>query len=130
MLAFTLAGSFLLVCGYFGTTSVTAVLFLTIAVGSLGLALSGFNCNHLDIAPRYGGVLMGITNAVATIPGIVGPYVAKAIAHQVTSLPSSFPSSPHSHLSLSLSLSSSSMHNLYHKCMHTPASPACGYEGN
>ena len=82
-LAFTLAGSFLLICGYFGTTDVTAVLFLTIAVGSLGLALSGFNCNHLDIAPRYGGVLMGLSNMMATIPGIVGPYIAKAIAHQV-----------------------------------------------
>lgn len=82
-LAFTLAGSFLLICGYFGTSDVTAVLFLTIAVGSLGLALSGFNCNHLDIAPRYGGVLMGLSNMMATIPGIVGPYVAKAIAHQV-----------------------------------------------
>lgn len=81
--AFTLAGSFLLICGYFGTSDVTAVLYLTIAVGSLGLALSGFNCNHLDIAPRYGGVLMGLSNMMATIPGIVGPYVAKAIAHQV-----------------------------------------------
>ena len=26
---------------------------------------------------------MGLTNAVATIPGIIGPYVAKAIAHKV-----------------------------------------------
>ena len=72
-----------MICGYFGTTDVTAVFFLTIAVGSLGLVLSGFNCNHLDIAPRYGGVLMGISNMVAIIPGIAGPYVAKAIATAV-----------------------------------------------
>ena len=26
---------------------------------------------------------MGLSNTVATIPGIVGPYVAKAIAHKV-----------------------------------------------
>ena len=63
-----------------------AVVFLTIAVGSLGLNLSGFGCNHLDIAPRYGGVLMGLTNAAGTIPGIVGPYVAKVIALEVYNL--------------------------------------------
>ena len=62
---------------------VSAVLFLTIAVGAQDLALSGFGYNHLDIAPRCGGVLMGLTNGVATIPGIVGPYVAKAIALKV-----------------------------------------------
>ena len=82
--AFILSGSFLLLCGYLGTTTATAVTFLTIAVGSHGLSLSGFGCNHLDIAPRYAGVLMGLTNAVATIPGIIAPYIAKAIAHKVS----------------------------------------------
>ena len=81
--AFTLSGSFLLLCGYRGTTTATAVTFLTVAVGSNGLVLSGFACNHLDIAPRYAGVLMGLTNAAATVTGIIGPYVAKAIAHKV-----------------------------------------------
>lgn len=28
--------------------------------------------NHLDVGPRYAGVLMGISNTIATIPGIVG----------------------------------------------------------
>ena len=84
--AFTLSGSFLLLCGYLGTTTATAVTFLTIAVGSSGLVLSGFGCNHLDIAPRYAGVLLGLTNAVATVPGIIGPYIAKAIAHKVCNL--------------------------------------------
>ena len=65
------------------TPSLSAVLFLTIAVGIRGLVLSGFGYNHLDTAPRCGGVLMGLTNGVATIPGIVGPYVAKAIAVKV-----------------------------------------------
>lgn len=84
--AFFLTGSFLLICGYVGTTTSTAVIFLTIAVGSHGLALSGFGCNHLDIAPRYGGVLMGLTNTIATITGIIGPYIAKAIAHEVNDI--------------------------------------------
>ena len=31
--------------------------------------------NHLDIAPRFAGILMGISNSVATIAGIISPYV-------------------------------------------------------
>ena len=45
--------------------------------------MAGFNINHLDIAPRLSGVLLGISNTAATIPGIIGPIVAKAIAHEV-----------------------------------------------
>lgn len=77
------AGSFLLLCGYLGEDSVSAVLLLTVAVGSLGLGMAGFNINHLDIAPRYAGVLMGISNTAATIPGFIGPIVAKSIAVEV-----------------------------------------------
>ena len=62
----------------------TAVLFLTLGVGLGGLALAGFSINHLDIAPRYAGVLMGITNSAATLSGIVGPQVAKAITVTVS----------------------------------------------
>jgi hypothetical protein len=36
---------------------------------------AGWGVNHLDIGPRYAGVLMGITNTVATIPGFVAPEV-------------------------------------------------------
>ena len=28
--------------------------------------------NHLDVAPRYAGILMGISNTSATVPGIIG----------------------------------------------------------
>ena len=45
--------------------------------------MAGFNINHIDIAPRFAGVLMGITNTIATIPGFVGPQVATAIALRV-----------------------------------------------
>ena len=48
------------------------------SLGNLFLAFSagGFAVNHLDIAPRYAGVLMGITNTAGTIPGIVGVAVS------------------------------------------------------
>ena len=42
------------------------------ALGCLALTWSGFVPNHLDMAPRYADVLMGITNTAGTIPGIIG----------------------------------------------------------
>jgi ACS family sodium-dependent inorganic phosphate cotransporter len=33
---------------------------------------AGFACNHLDIAPRHAGALMGLSNTAGTIPGVIG----------------------------------------------------------
>ena len=61
---------------YVGCDDTTlAVVLFSLALGMLALNTSSYNVNHLDIAPRYAGVLMGITNSAATIPGMVGPYV-------------------------------------------------------
>lgn len=64
---------------------VLAVACLVGAVGSGGFTISGFNVNHMDIAPRYAGVLMGITNSAATIPGFLGPIVVSLFISQVES---------------------------------------------
>ena len=42
------------------------------ALGTLSLTWAGFLPNHLEIAPRYADVLMGITNTAGTVPGVVG----------------------------------------------------------
>jgi len=47
------------------------------ALGSF--VTGGFAVNHMDIAPRHAGTLMGITNTAGTIPGIVGVYVSGLI---------------------------------------------------
>jgi hypothetical protein len=60
-------------------TETVAVLMLSASVGAAGLCLSGFNVNHLDLAPKYAGVLMGITNTFATIPGFLAPQITDSI---------------------------------------------------
>ena len=50
----------------------SAVLLMCGALGIGSFTVAGFGSNHLDIAPRYAGVLMGITNTIGTIPGVVG----------------------------------------------------------
>ena len=52
-----------------------AVVLMTLTVAVQGVILAGSGANHLDIAPNYAGVLMGITNTVGTVPGFLGPEV-------------------------------------------------------
>ncbi len=58
--------------------------WMAIAIMATGNALGafvtgGFAVNHMDIAPRHAGTLMGITNTAGTIPGIIGVYVSGLI---------------------------------------------------
>lgn len=39
--------------------------------------LLGFNVNHLDIAPRYASILMGISNGFGTLAGMLCPIVVE-----------------------------------------------------
>ena len=49
-----------------------AVALLTLAASANGIGTAAFGVNHLDVAPTYAGILMGISNTIATIPGIIG----------------------------------------------------------
>jgi ACS family sodium-dependent inorganic phosphate cotransporter len=49
-----------------------AVALLTVAASANGIGSAAFGVNHLDVAPTYAGILMGISNTFATIPGIIG----------------------------------------------------------
>jgi len=50
-----------------------AITYMTLSFVFGAFSLAAFGVNHLDIGPKYAGVLMGITNTAATIPGIFGP---------------------------------------------------------
>lgn len=79
---FTCQGICIIVAGY-TTNWLVAVVCLTLAVGGGGFAFSGFYVNHLDIAPPFAGILIGITNTVATLPGIISPLLTGVIVqHQ------------------------------------------------
>jgi cyanate permease len=53
-------------------------------VMSVGTALGafvtgGFAVNHMDVAPRHAGTLMGLTNTAGTVPGVIGVFVSGLI---------------------------------------------------
>ncbi|CAH2325647.1 vesicular glutamate transporter 2 [Pelobates cultripes] len=75
---FGMEATLLLVVGYSHSKGV-AISFLILAVGFSGFAISGFNVNHLDIAPRYASILMGISNGVGTLSGMVCPLIVGAM---------------------------------------------------
>ncbi|XP_031416962.1 vesicular glutamate transporter 1-like [Clupea harengus] len=80
---FGLEATFLLVVGFSHTRGM-AISFLVLAVGFSGFAISGFNVNHLDIAPRYASILMGISNGVGTLSGMVCPLIVGAMTKHKT----------------------------------------------
>ncbi|XP_070274334.1 sialin isoform X3 [Myotis yumanensis] len=75
---------FLVAAGFIGCDYSLAVAFLTISTTLGGFCSSGFSINHLDIAPSYAGILLGITNSFATIPGMIGPVIAKSLTPENT----------------------------------------------
>ncbi|XP_024534733.1 probable anion transporter 5 [Selaginella moellendorffii] len=50
----------------------SAIVCSSVILGSLALGRAGFAVNHMDIAPRYAGIVMGISNTAGTFAGIVG----------------------------------------------------------
>ncbi|KAI7731342.1 hypothetical protein M8C21_033513, partial [Ambrosia artemisiifolia] len=53
-------------------TSDGVVFCSSMALGFLALGRAGFAVNHMDIAPRYAGIVMGVSNTAGTLAGIVG----------------------------------------------------------
>ncbi|KAL3696210.1 hypothetical protein R1sor_010286 [Riccia sorocarpa] len=49
-----------------------AVLCSSVVLGACSLARAGFAVNHMDIAPRYAGIVMGVSNTAGTVAGVVG----------------------------------------------------------
>jgi len=59
---------------------------MVVTVGVNGAVLSGYNINHMDLAPQFAGTLMGITNCVATLAGVLAPFQAGYVINQSPSL--------------------------------------------
>ena len=65
----------LLLVGYVETAT-AAILLMSLGNMFLAFSAGGYAVNHLDVAPRYAGTLMGLSNTAGTIPGIVGVAIS------------------------------------------------------
>ncbi|KAG9279862.1 sialin isoform X1 [Astyanax mexicanus] len=77
---------FLVAVAFSGCSGGLAVTFLTLSSTIGGASSAGVYMNQIDIAPRYAGVLLGITNTFGTIPGVLAPIVVGQLAkdHSLT----------------------------------------------
>jgi len=49
-------------------------------MGLMACNSCGHLANHLDVAPNYSAITFGISNTIATIPGIIcGPFTAELV---------------------------------------------------
>ena len=46
---------FLVSTGFIKCDNTLAVVMICLSLGTAGFAMSGFNCNHLDIGPQFAG---------------------------------------------------------------------------
>lgn len=60
-------------------TAVAAIGIMAAGSALGAFVTGGFSVNHMDIAPKHAGTLMGLTNTAGTIPGIIGVSVSGAI---------------------------------------------------
>lgn len=65
--------------------AVVAVVVLTLGVAMTGcLYGAGLYISFADLSPRHAGVLYGISNTIATVPGFVAPIVIGVITRNVS----------------------------------------------
>uniref|UniRef100_A0A5S6Q5Z9 Sialin n=1 Tax=Trichuris muris TaxID=70415 RepID=A0A5S6Q5Z9_TRIMR len=72
-------GICIIAVGHIGCDTTAAIALLSTAVGLTGLTGGGFFVNLFDISPQYAGVIFGMSNTLATIPGIAGPYLTQTL---------------------------------------------------
>ena len=59
--------------------AVTAIAIMAVGSALGAFVTGGFAVNHMDVAPKHAGTLMGLTNTAGTIPGIIGVTVSGLI---------------------------------------------------
>lgn len=71
---------------FVGCNTTMVVVWLCICVGFSGASYSGFQANHMELSPNYAGTLMGITNTLGNVAGIIAPYVCGVLVNDTHTL--------------------------------------------
>lgn len=63
------------------------ICLLSIGLSFCGFQYNGFLVNHLDLAPRYAGILMGIANAIGSTASFFVPFLFDVMSDVAQSVP-------------------------------------------
>ncbi|XP_020292966.1 putative inorganic phosphate cotransporter isoform X2 [Pseudomyrmex gracilis] len=69
---------------YTGCDRWLTIAIITVGVGLNGAIYSGFKINHLDISPRFAGILMSFTNCIANLAGLLAPITVGYVVDKPT----------------------------------------------
>ena len=58
---------------------IVLVVLIYFTMSVCAISVSVYGSNHLDISGRYAGIVMGLSNTAATIPGILIPIITGAV---------------------------------------------------
>ncbi|GAB0100069.1 hypothetical protein DMENIID0001_160520 [Sergentomyia squamirostris] len=72
--AFLLQSAFILLAAFL-VNRIGVIICLTASIGLGAFANIGFMINPLDLAPNHASVIFGISNTIATVPGIISPLL-------------------------------------------------------
>eukprot|EP01136_Pigoraptor_vietnamica_P041619 Opistho-1_new@14787 len=86
-----------LVMAGFAETSTVATVLIVVAVGVAGFNAAGYGANALDLAPEFAGILLSMSNAFATIPGIVSPTLTGFILDEFNCVDNGYPQAESCH---------------------------------
>ena len=76
------AGVFLIALSFAKCDLVLVVFCLCVAVGSNGIAQNGWIVNHIDIAPRYAGMIISVSNTTASLAGVISPLLTGFVINE------------------------------------------------
>jgi len=75
----------LLILGYLDDNKHAAIILYICAVTIGCCSNVGFNINHMDLAPNYAGILMGLSNGFASSGGLGAPLIVAFIVNDMVS---------------------------------------------
>ena len=76
----------ILLAGYSGCNRAAAIAFFTISAGFNSLTVPGSKTSMLDFAPEHSGVIFGISNTFANLPGFLAPQTTGHLLKSENSL--------------------------------------------
>ncbi|XP_014203400.1 putative inorganic phosphate cotransporter [Copidosoma floridanum] len=81
----TIVPAFLIIgASYAGCHRTTVVVLFTLGVMFMGSSLPGIKVNSLDLSPNYAGTLMALTNGIASLTGMLTPYLVGVLTPRQT----------------------------------------------
>jgi len=78
--------SILVLLSSYSSNVALSITLITISISMTGVSMSGYLTNPIDIAPQFNAIIFGISNALASLPGFLGPQIAGLIITDKTSL--------------------------------------------